>query len=200
MKEQNVGIIPSKDKANRGLQRKPYKRVPNGTRQWWSDGAKVDAVKTFLVLGNMSDVHKALGIPYDTLRHWHISDWWTEIEDNLKAEENIELSARLKLRINKALEVTLDRLENGDFQYDPRTGKFVRKPVSLRDVNMVLKDMIKSKKDIDAVPVEAQNKQAVIDTLAKLTIEFAKMAGRRKPVTIEGEIIEQESLPQATNP
>lgn len=159
----------------------------------------MDAVKTYLVTGSLAAVSKTCEIPYDTVRKWHIQEWWKEVEENLRMEDSFELSAKLRSRINRALDITLDRLENGDFIYDPRTGGMVRKPVSLRDANKAMTDWIAAKNEVDSLPAARQNQQAVVDTLAKLTEQFAKMASeaksRKRPyATVEGEVTNVEVI------
>lgn len=152
-----------------------------GNNGWWSQGERVEAVKSYMVLGNMAEVSRVTGIPYDTLRRWQYADWWSEIEEALTHEDNFSLSAKLRSRIQKAVDIVEDRLENGDFQYEPRTGKFVRRPVSLKDTWKVAEGMTKTKLDLDNIPAQKASQQAITDTLVKLTEEFQKMASKRRP-------------------
>lgn len=152
---------------------------------WWSDAKKVEAVKTWLIIGNGVEVAAVTGIPYQTLRHWRTFEWWKEIEDQLKAEEDLEVSAKLQARINKSLDLVMDRLESGDFQYDPRSGKFVRKPVSLKDSWKVADEMMKRRDVLVGKPV-ASSTEGVNERILKLAEDFAAMASKnRKPVTID---------------
>lgn len=155
--------------------------------QWWSDAKKVEAVKTWLIVGNGVEVASIIGVPYQTLRHWRTFEWWKEIEDQLKAEEDLEVSAKLQARISKSLDIVLDRLENGDFQYDPRTGKFVRKPVALKDTWRVADEMMKRRDTLVQRPL-ATSAEGVNERILKLAEDFAAMATRkRKAVTFEME-------------
>lgn len=115
------------------------------------------------------------------MRHWRLTDWWKEIEDNLRAEENLELSAHLQKRIGKALALMDDRMENGDFMYDPRTGNCTRKPVSMRDLNKAVDTFIKAKIDVDSVPRQAQSAQGIADALAKISEHFKTLTTAKQP-------------------
>lgn len=171
------------------------RKVTPGNNGWWSEGERVEAVKTYLVLGNMAEVSRATGVPYDTLRKWQYSDWWSEIEEALNHEDNFSLSVKLRNRISKAVDIVEDRLDNGDFQYDPRTGKFIRKPVSLRDTWKVAEGMTKTKMNLDNVPLQKASQQAITETLVKLTEEFQKMAAKRPARTIDASDFREVSEP-----
>jgi hypothetical protein len=73
-----------------------------------------------------------------------------------------------------------DRLEHGDFMYDPRTGKIIRKEVSLRDAHAVFKDTMDIKNAMERAPVEAKTQASIQETLAALAKNFEELAARQK--------------------
>lgn len=148
---------------------------------WWADWKKVEVVKAFLITGSVADASRVCGVPYDTVRHWRMTDWWQEIEDNLRSEDNMVLSAGLKKRIDKAMALADDRMDNGDFFFN-KEGEVVRKPVGLRDVNKTLEVYIKAKSDVDQAPKQAQTMQGVQDALAKISEQFSKLTLRQRKV------------------
>lgn len=157
----------------------------------WSDSQKLEAVTTYLSLGNLMLTSRVLKIPEMTLRGWKQKDWWKELEVDLKSQESLELSARLKRIIESTLAATEDRLANGDFIYDNRTGQMVRKPVSMKDAHKVSMDLIQRRDIIDNKQPIEMSVEGINDKLDKLAKKFEAMAGKTIEVTdvIIGEVV-----------
>lgn len=148
--------------------------------RWWSDGQKLEAVKTYLMTGNIAMTARILKIPEDTLRRWVKSTWWTEIVDDLRTQDELQLSTRFKKIVEKTLEVVEDRLENGDFVYDQKTGAMRRKPVAMRDAHKVGLDL-DAKRDLILGRQAPQASNEQIDAkLSKLAQSFADIVNGRK--------------------
>lgn len=168
------------------------RRAVDASGRSWSDSQKLEAVTTFLSLGNLAQTSRLLGIPEMTLRTWKQKDWWKEIEVDLKTQDTLVLSARLKRIIESTLAVTEDRLVNGDFIYDNRTGSMVRKPVSMKDAHKVTMDMIQRRDIIDnKQPTEVSIEQ-IDDKLAKLAQKFEEIASGKKTIEVTDVIIGEE--------
>lgn len=150
----------------------------------WSEAKQIEAVTTFLVLGNMSLVAAATGVPVGTLRRWKAQSWWTEMVSQIQTESDQQLDSKLAKRVDKALDLVMDRLEQGDFIYNPKTGEFVRKPVSLRDTWKMTNEMLDKRMLLRKQPKEQANQEAVGAILKNLATEFAAMA--RKKVKEDG--------------
>ena len=115
-----------------------------------------------------------------------MSPWWQEMVSMIQTESDQELDAKLQKRIDKALDVVMDRLENGDFQLNQRTGEITRMPVKLRDAGKVVTDLFDKRslirKNLNKPEVNAE---AVADVLAKLASQFAEFANYKKTRIIE---------------
>lgn len=158
----------------------------------WSDSQKLEAVTTYLSLGNLALTASVLKIPEPTLRTWRQKDWWHEIEGELRVQENLQLSSRLKRIIENTLAVTEDRIANGDFIYDNRSGQMVRKPVSMKDAHKVTMDMLDKREVLDnKKPVNASMEQ-IDDKLAKLAQKFEEIAAGRKVIEVTDVIVGSE--------
>jgi glutamine synthetase len=160
--------------------------------EWWSDAKRVEVVTTWLALGKIPLVAACTNVPEGTIRQWRTQPWWKEMEISIQTESDQELDAKLAKRIDKALDVIWERLENGDFMYDPKTSAFVRKPVSVKDANKVMVDMMDKRLLIRKQPKEQQSQEAVGDILKNLAKEFAEMA--KKKVKEHGTESKQEEL------
>lgn len=145
----------------------------------YPEAKKIDAVTTYLILGNAALTAKTIGVPLITLRYWRQQPWWKELELEVQTESDQQLDSKLSKRIEKALDLVNDRLDNGDFQYDPRTGSFIRKPVNIRDGWKVANEMIDRRWLIRKQPKDQTSQEAVGDILKNLANEFAQMARKR---------------------
>lgn len=145
----------------------------------WSDSQKIEAVQTYLLLGNLRQTAITLQIPEITVHSWKKTEWWQNLEKDMRTQENILLSNRLKQLYEKALGETADRLEKGDFVLNQKTGQLIRKPVGLRDTHKVAMDMIalKDKLTVQEHMVVAQ--ENIAEKLSNLAAEFAKVAEKQ---------------------
>jgi len=156
----------------------------------YPEAKRIEAVTTYLILGNAALTARTLGMPVQTLRFWKQQPWWKELEQEIQTESDQQLDSKLSTRIEKALDLVNDRLENGDFQYDQRTGQFVRRPVNVRDGWKVANEMIDKRWLIRKQPKDSTSQEAVGDILKNLAKEFAEMAKRRvNEKVIEGEVL-----------
>ena len=161
--------------------------------RYWSDEQKIDAVKTFVLLnGNANQAAIVCGIPQQTLQKWTKMQWWKDLLDEFKAEDNLNISMRLQKVLSKSLALMEDRLENGDVFYDQKQGKAVRKDVSLRDAQAVMRDSFIIKEQIEK-PQVVLDSQSISDKLTELANKFAELASNKKPsVTVTDVIFAEE--------
>jgi len=157
--------------------------------QRYTEHQKLEAATVFLALGSNVQTAGVLKIPLDTFNKWRYSDWFKKLVEDLKAEDNLKLSARLSKLVSKALDVTEDRLDKGNYQYDPKTSELIRVPVSLRDAAKVASDLMERKDIVEDKPLKEQIEKTVDDRLAKLAEEFAKFS-KVKPMLPDPMVIE----------
>ena len=137
---------------------------------------KVQAVTSYLVLGDMSLVAALIKIPHQTVRLWKTKDWWKEVEGTIREQNNIQTNAKLKKIVDKSLDTVMDRLEEGDFQYDPKTGRFVRKPVLLRDAAKAAEVMMHRQDLMNQIQIQKLAVPTVDEALKRIAAEFIKIA------------------------
>jgi len=148
----------------------------------WPQSKKTEAVLTWLTCGNLTQTAALIGVGHDTVKKWRASPWWTEQVNDFRDNDKVELDARYQKIIRKALDVVDDRLENGNFQMDQKTGQIVRVPVSISDSHKVMTDLVaqqqvlRKDKQQDQQALESMN-----DKLLKLATSFAEMAMKQKP-------------------
>lgn len=159
-----------------GRPKKGTKGVQHG---WYTDAKKIEVVTAYLVLGKSNLVEAATGVSQGTVRVWKQQPWWAEMVNSIQTESDQELDAKLAKRIEKVLDIVNDRLEKGDFMYDPKTGAFIRKPVNLKDSWRVGSEMVDKRWLIRKLPKEQGSQEAIGDILKDLAAEFAAMAKSR---------------------
>lgn len=169
----------------------------------WSDSQKIEAVTTFLALGNLALTAAVLKIPEGTLRIWKATIWWKDVQDELSIQEDLQLSSRLKNIIEGALAATEDRIKHGDYIYDTKKGELVRKPVAMKDAHRVAMDMTQKRIDIKKANVASMPTEMIEDRLLKLAERMAQIASGVKPPVqvidvVEGTFEEFEENVDAT--
>lgn len=162
------------------------------TNKHWSDSQKIEAVTTYLALGNLVLTSSVLKIPEMTLRAWKAKQWWKDIEGELAVQDDIQLSARLKRIIETTISATEDRIANGDWVYNNKEGCLMRKPVNLRDVHKVTMDLIDKREHLDnKVPTSVAMEQ-IDERLKKLAEKFEAIASNRKVVEVTDVVMGME--------
>ncbi len=156
-------------------------RKPGDFQKSWGDKQKLEAVNTYVVLGgNATQTAIALQIPAETLRRWTKTQWWKDLYEEVKQEENIVLSHKLKNIVARSLALVEDRLEKGDFFYDQKTGQVVRKEVSLRDAHEVMKSSFNMRESIEKPQVVEMEEGSINDKLSALAKQFEQFAVAQK--------------------
>ena len=156
--------------------RKTRRRALEAKGKHWSDSQKLEAVQTYLMLGSVRMTSAALKIPEITLKVWRASTWWKDLESELKIQDELQLSTRLKKIAEKSFAAVEDRLEHGNFVFDQKTGKIRRIPVNLKDAHKVALDSIQQKELIGKKHVEVANDGQIMNKLEQLANKFAEMA------------------------
>lgn len=141
----------------------------------WTWETKVDVLTAISTVGNLREVSRLTKVPLNTIMVWRKQPWYDQLNAEIKQSEREETGSKLQRIVRKAIEKVEDRLENGDWVLNNKTGQVVRKPVGMRDASNVLKDVLD--KQIKLETLQIQEKvvvQSVPDLLKTLAAEFAK--------------------------
>ena len=166
------------------------KHKPNTT---WPMEVRIQVVSQYLVLGNMALVAATTGVPHGQIRIWKGQPWWKEVEAQVRATENLQMDTKLSKIVDKSLDAVLDRVENGDFVYDNKTGDIKRKPVNMRDVARVSVDILTKRELLrgNATSRSEVTQVSVAEQLKILATEFARWQSPSKPLeTLDVESVE----------
>lgn len=160
---------------------KRIRSIAAETNRQWADSQKMEAIQSYLLLGNLALTSRILGIPEITLRVWKTTQWWKDAVAEIKSQEKVELSAKMKKIVGASLAVVEDRLVNGDFQFDQKTGEVIRKPVNMKDAHRVAMDMQQRQELVDKSLSGEEDKgdEGIQSRLLKLAEQFAEMATKK---------------------
>jgi hypothetical protein len=139
----------------------------------------------------MKMVSAMTGVSHELIRQWKAQPWWKELENEIRQTQNIEMDTKLSKIVDKSLDAVLDRVENGDFIYDQKSGEIKRKPAALRDIHRVATDTISKRELIrgNATERKETTQISVQEQLKMLAMEFAKWQTQPKE-TIDVQMVE----------
>lgn len=154
-----------------------------------SPEVKYNVVTNYLATGNLKIAAASVGIPYETVRKWHQMDWWKEYEFDIANAKKTETSNKLSKIVDKSLALLEDRLDNGDYVVNQKTGEVCRRPVQIRDINQVMNNVLLRQEAIDKQRREqpVKKEESIHDLLKTLAMEFSKFNGKKTPEIIDVE-------------
>ena len=161
----------------------------------WTQNQKLQAVSTWLMLGNMAETAIVTAIPLQTLKSWKTADWWKEACLQLQQEDLQHTTAKLKKIVNKALLAVEDRLDLGDAQYDQRTGEIIRVPVKAHVALKISTELMTKQQHLTDNPLKEEVEKTIDDRLLKLSEEFAKFASKKLNTSIPVDVAVKEVTP-----
>lgn len=141
---------------------------------------KTDACAMYCVYGDIDQVSELTGIPAKFLREWKSEPWWTEIQKKVFVEQNEKLAGRITGVLDKSLEHLVDRLDNGDYLWDVRKSKLVRKPVDTKVLATVFNTLVTRRQLIRGEPTSITTQVGVDDRLKLLAQQFEKFAAAKE--------------------
>ena len=145
---------------------------------------KTDACALYCVYGDIDQVSELTGIDPKFIRQWKDEPWWSEIQKKVFVEQNEKLASRISGVLDRSLDHLVDRLDNGDYLWDVRKSKLVRKPVDTKVLSNLFNNLITRRQLIRGEPTSITTQVAVDDRLKLLAAQFEKFALAKE---VEGE-------------
>lgn len=159
--------------------------------KWHSEDDRIRAASVYAVTGNAQRTAEITGIPAGTIRQWKTQNWWPQVIDRVRTEHDDEVDAKISKIIDQTLTQIEDRVENGDYVINMKTGEVLkeRAPMKGKDVAVVTSIMM-DKRDLirrkEKTNIEQQSTQQLIKGLLE---EFRKFTGQK---TVEGEVLNKD--------
>lgn len=164
-----------------------------GNRTHYSDKEKMEAACAFAVTGNSRRTAELTNIAEGTIRSWKTTEWWNEIQARIIKEQDEELDTKLTKLIDKAVDEVNDRLGEGDYVYNPKLDKLIRKPVNAKDLAITSAVLVDKRQLLRGQPTTRVEKVSQDETLLKLAEEFKKFA-KAKTIEAPSNIIDAELI------
>lgn len=145
----------------------------------WTEQQKLQAAVTYVMLGNLTETSLATEIPRYTLKEWKLKDWWKDLIVQIRDEDIQQLDSNLQRVIGKALKATEDRLDSGEYQYDPKTGKVIRIPIKATVALKITTELLTKQEHIRDKPEKMEVEKTIDARLSKLASEFVKFSAAK---------------------
>jgi hypothetical protein len=124
-----------------------------------------------------------MDVPEETIRYWRKQDWWDDTVREIRHSGKVELSSKMKKIVEASIAVIEDRIVNGDFVFDQKTGEVVRKPVNLKDAHKVAIDMVDRQGALEQEAdggVSSNESKNIASSLEKLAEAFKTFAEKNQ--------------------
>lgn len=142
---------------------------------------RLAAVEKFMLLGNLRLVSEQTGIAYAVLQMFKKEPWWAEAVEQIRAQRAVHKNNKIEKIIELGLDVVEDRLENGDFILNNKTGQIIRKPVSAKEAGNITTGLIQRQTAIEELAKKHNTEQHTVqETLVLVAKEFAKLSNKIK--------------------
>lgn len=158
----------------------PVRARKAGKRIHYSDKEKLNAVCVFAVAGNSRRVAEITGVPEATIRAWKSTEWWNEAMSRIITEQDEELNSKLTKLVDKAVDAVNDRLDNGNYVYNPKLDKLIRKPVDAKELAIVTAISIDKRQLLRGQPTARIERVSQDERLQKLSDQFKKFANAQE--------------------
>lgn len=157
----------------------------------WSEKKRVEAATAHAMGLSAPMIAAATGVPAQTIRHWRMADWFKDLVEEIRREDDNTVDAKLTKIVSKSLDSIVDRLENGDFMFDKEIGQFVRRPVNTKDMTRIADVMFDKRNLLRGKPTAISVKtEQISDRLLKIAAEFEKFVTAK---VIEAEVITDDT-------
>jgi hypothetical protein len=158
---------------------------------WFPQQTKIDACTMYCVYGDVDEVSKLTKVPVKYIRQWKEEPWWNEIQKKVFVEQNEKLGSRISTVLDRSLTEIEERLTNGDYLWDIRKSKLVRKPIDTKILSTLFNNLVNRRQLIRGEPTSITNKVGVDDRLKFLAEQFEKFASAKE---IEGEKVNDTDI------
>ncbi len=151
-----------------------------------SDEKKREACQLYLIHGNLTITSKFCGIDKRTLSDWHRKEWWAEMTQAIRAENETRIVGKLDEIIELSQEATVDRLKNGDYKLLKVNNEYKehRVPMGGKDVAVVSAVAIDKRQILLSRPTSIRgDNESMLELMKKF--EGLALANREKEVVSE---------------
>ena len=148
----------------------------------WDKKKQLEAVTTYLATGSIAETSRIINVPYRTVQSWKLeSEWWPKVVEEIQSGENQKVDQKMSRIIDKTLEKLVERIEDGDYMYDQKTGRMVKVPLKARDLERITSGLFDKRQLIRKQPTNIKSDPSnQADRLLKLAEQFASFAAGKE--------------------
>lgn len=157
----------------------------------WSEKKKLEALTLFVSTGSITMTASQLNIPFNTVQTWSKKDWWKDKIKEIQSEDYDKLDAKLTKALDKALDSVMDRIEKGEYIYDPKTGKTKLMPAKLRDLNTAFNSLMDKRQLIRRMPTKIIEQSSTATQLQQLAEHFSQFVTGKVKTESFNEIVDK---------
>lgn len=175
---------------------KERKTLP-GQPGHWSEKKKAEAVVTWLATGSPIETSRLINVPVQTVKMWKSQPWWEEMVEDIRNNESQQTDNKMSKLINKALDMLVERMEEGNYQYDQKSGRIVKIPMNASDITKVTQTLFDKRQLIRKQPTSIKTSpENTEQKLLKLAQQFAAFVGKSQKQELVSDYIEGETVVQ----
>lgn len=156
---------------------------------WWPEDKKLEAATLWAVTRNLDQVKELSGIPVAHLKKMMNEPWWDEIVRKVRKEKNEVLDAKITDMLEQTMDLVIDRIQRGEYQYDKKSGEFVRIPMKARDAAVSAAILFDKRQLIRGEATSRTESVSPDEKLNQLAENFKRLA-QSKGINPEGEVID----------
>lgn len=164
-------------------------------RDFWPEKIKIECAALYAVVRDFNKVNFLQKVPVSRLKMWAQEPWWDEVMRKVTREKNEELDGKLTDVLHKAVDLVVDRLENGDLYPDGKDEegkqKYKRIPLKSRDLTNAFDVMFNKRQLLRGEATTRTETVSEEKKLQTLKENFEKLA-KSKGINPESEPIEGE--------
>lgn len=164
-------------------------------KDYFTEDKRIEAATIFAASASPKLVEELTGVPSKVLRGWLREEEFKALLDDVRAENDHKIVKKFDELIDVTLEAMHDRVVNGDYQLNHRTGEMVRRPVDAKALSLVTainidkRQLLRGKPTSRVEKVESVSTEERLSQLARSFEQLSKKKGR-EPEIIDAEIIE----------
>ena len=146
---------------------------------------RIELISRWLALGNMRQAAAMCNIDYELCKKWKREPWFSDMVAEIQAARKTKVDNKLNKIIDKALDLIEDRLDNGDFVHNQKTGEVYRKQVSLKEARGAANDLMQRQVALSKLEIEQKSSDTAATIADQLTFLKQQFAAFNTNRTIE---------------
>lgn len=184
----------AKDKALEKVKQSRGRHVGKAHKHY-KDKEKIIALEIYAQTGSWVMAARESGIGYDYLRNViSRSQWWKDSLKEVRAEQDDVLDGDMSEIIKDGVDALKDRVKHGDWMWNSKENKFVRKALSAKDLQKITTSFMDQRNVMRGKPTRITEQVSINDRLAQLASSFENFQKGRTIEAPKSEVIDVDII------